>query len=101
MAKETIRDLRRRIRSLQVQHAAAKHQGQERKAELVAGALQVDEAKLAMLLARSVKRNRRRRDDGQLSAGVAGNRWALPGDAGAASCGRSLSEGTAGDIAVG
>lgn len=35
---------------------AAKHQGQERKAELVAEALQADEAKLAKLLARSLKR---------------------------------------------
>ena len=56
MAKESIKDLRRRIRSLQVQLAAAQHQGQERKAELVAGALQADEAKLAKLLARSLKR---------------------------------------------
>jgi hypothetical protein len=57
MAKETIKDLRRRIRSLQAQHAAAKHQGQERKAELVAGALQADEAKLARLFAHSLKRS--------------------------------------------
>ena len=56
MAKETIKDLRRQIRSLQVQRAAARHQGQEKKAELVAGALQTDEAKLARLLARSLKR---------------------------------------------
>jgi len=56
MAKETIKDLRRRIRSLQVQLAAARHQGQERKAELVAGALEADEARLAKLLARSLRR---------------------------------------------
>jgi len=56
MAKETIKDLRRRIRTLQVQLPAARHQGQERKAELVAGALEADEAKLATLLARSLRR---------------------------------------------
>ena len=56
MAKESIKDLRRRIRSLRVQLAAAKHQGQERSAELVAGALEAEEAKLARLLARSLKR---------------------------------------------
>lgn len=57
MAKETIKDLRRRIRSLQAQLAAARHQGQEKTAELVAGALQANEAKLARLLARSPKRS--------------------------------------------
>jgi len=56
MAKDTIKDLRRRIRSLKAQLAAARHQGQERGAELIAGALQADEAKLAKLLARSLKR---------------------------------------------
>lgn len=57
MAKETIKDLRRRIRSLQVQLAAARHQGQERSAELVADALQADEAKLAKLIGRSLRRS--------------------------------------------
>jgi len=56
MAKETIKDLRRRIRSLRVQLAAARHQGQERIAEVVAGALEADEAKLARLLAQYLKR---------------------------------------------
>ena len=57
MAKETIKELRRRIRSLQVQLAAARHQGQERSAELVADALQADEAKLEKLIGRSLKRS--------------------------------------------
>lgn len=57
MAKETTKELRRRIRSLQVQLTAARHQGQDRNAELVAGALQADEAKLAKLLAQSLKRH--------------------------------------------
>lgn len=57
MAKDTIKALRRRISSLRAQLAAAKHQGQERKAELVASALEADEAKLAKLLARSLKQD--------------------------------------------
>ena len=57
MRKETIKDLRRRIRSLEVQLAAARHQGQDKKAELVAGALEADEVKLAKLLARSFKKS--------------------------------------------
>lgn len=57
MAEDTINALRRRITSLRVQLAAARHQGQKRNAELVAGALQADEAKLAKLLARSLKRD--------------------------------------------
>lgn len=56
MAKDSIKNLRRRIRSLQVQLAAARYQGQEKKVELLAGALEADEAKLAKLLARSLKR---------------------------------------------
>lgn len=57
MPKETIKDLRRRIRGLQTQLAAARHQGQERSAELVADALQAEEAKLAKLIGRSLKRS--------------------------------------------
>lgn len=56
MAKDTIKDLRRRIRSLRIQLAAASHQGQKRNAQFVAGALEADEAKLAKLLARNLKR---------------------------------------------
>lgn len=57
MTQETIKELRRRISRLRVQLAAARHQGQEKTAELVAGALQADEAKLAKLLARSLRRD--------------------------------------------
>ena len=57
MAKDTIKNLRQRISSLRVQLAAARHQGQEKTAELVAGALGADETKLAKLLARSLKRS--------------------------------------------
>jgi hypothetical protein len=57
MTKETIKEFRRRIRSLRVQLAAARHQGQERNAELVADALEVEEAKLAKLIGRSLKRD--------------------------------------------
>lgn len=56
MTKETIKDLRRRIRSLQVQLAAGRHQGQERNAELVADALEAEEARLAKLIGRNLKR---------------------------------------------
>ena len=57
MAKDSIKNLRRRIRSLQAQLAAARHQGQEKKVALLAGALEADEAKLAKLLAQSLKQD--------------------------------------------
>ena len=57
MPSDAIKSLRLRIRMLKVQLAAARHQGQEKKAELVAGALEADETKLARLIARSLKRD--------------------------------------------
>ena len=56
MGKDTIKSLRSRITILRVQLAAAKRQGQDRQADLIADALEADEAKLEKLLARSSKR---------------------------------------------
>lgn len=56
MAKDSIKNLRRRIRSLQVQLAAGRHQRQERNAELVADALEAEEARLAKLMGCNLKR---------------------------------------------
>lgn len=55
-AKDSIKNLRRRIRGLQVQLAAGRHQCQERNAELAADALEAEEARLAMLIGRNLKR---------------------------------------------
>ena len=58
LAAEEIKSLRARIWSLRMQHALAKRQARVKQAELIAGALEVEAAKLAELLSRSARRKR-------------------------------------------
>lgn len=52
MANENTESLRMRIRGLKTQHVTSQQKGLEKQAELIAGALEVEEAKLAKLISR-------------------------------------------------